>query len=162
MCKGSEVLMLLGADLGDPPNTFSRAEKALEEEIGRIRARSRDHWTHAEGFDSDLLFLNRALVLTTDLAPEEVLRRSLGIEIALGRVRVPDGPVGPRVIDLDILLIGELVVDRPGLRVPHPRMHQRAFALGPAADIVPGLRHPLRGRTVLELLRDLHAGEDAA
>ncbi|MCB9169672.1 MAG: 2-amino-4-hydroxy-6-hydroxymethyldihydropteridine diphosphokinase [Flavobacteriales bacterium] len=155
MRKGLPFLLLLGADLGDPPVTFAQAGKALEREIGPILARSRDHWTEAVGFPGDRPFLNRALVVEAVRDAHEVMRRLLIIESGLGRVREVGAPVGPRRIDIDILLAGGQVIDRPGLRVPHPRMHVRHFALAPSADIVPEWRHPLLDRTVLELLRDL-------
>jgi 2-amino-4-hydroxy-6-hydroxymethyldihydropteridine diphosphokinase len=89
-------------------------------------------------------FLNGAAELETTLAPRELLDRLLAVERALGRERT--GPrFGPRTIDLDLLLYGGETIDAPGLRVPHPRLHERRFALEPLAELDPGLELPGRG-----------------
>lgn len=150
-----EAVLLLGGNVGDVRATFGVAEERLATRAGAIRARSRDHVTEPWGFTDDRLFLNRALVVDTALAPLELMRTCLAIESELGRVR--DGSPVPkaRTIDIDILFIGDHVLNEPGLRVPHPRVHQRAFALGPAADVVPDQVHPELQRTVLQLLNDV-------
>lgn len=150
-----EALLLLGGNIGDARGTFARAEALIGERAGRIAARSRDHWTEPWGFNDERLFLNRALVVETALAPAALMQGLLGIEAELGRQRSAADRYSARAIDIDILLIGERVVELPSLVVPHPRLHERAFALGPAADIAPGWRHPRLGGTVLQLLRGL-------
>jgi 2-amino-4-hydroxy-6-hydroxymethyldihydropteridine diphosphokinase len=98
-------------------------------------------------------FLNGAVALDTELSAPEVLEALLGVERRLGRVR--DGARwGPRTIDLDLLLYGDEVIDEPGLRVPHPRLHERRFALEPLADLDPELVVPGAG-TVSDLLAAL-------
>ena len=101
-------------------------------------------------------FVNAAAELETTLAPRELLEALLAVERSLGRTR--DGPrYGPRTIDLDLLLYGDEVVEEPGLTVPHPRLHERAFALEPLLELDPGLVVP--GRGPLEtLLRKLESG----
>lgn len=155
MAEGELVLLLLGGDLGDPEALLTEAEARLAGGAVTLLARSRDHWTEAVGFDSDRRFLNRALLCTTRLGPVELMQECLAVEAALGRTRNPGAMPGPRLIDIDILLYGALVVDGPIVTVPHPRMHQRAFALAPAADVAPGWVHPLLERAVLQLLDDL-------
>ncbi len=147
-----EVLLLLGADLGDPKATFQQTEELLAGRCGTVLARSRDHWTEPWGFAGEHLFLNRAVLLATDLEPIDLLARMLGIERELGRVRGPSEGYTSRSIDIDLLLWGERTIVLPELTVPHPRMHQRAFALAPAADLVPHWRHPAPGSTILRLL----------
>ncbi|HEY0976127.1 MAG TPA: 2-amino-4-hydroxy-6-hydroxymethyldihydropteridine diphosphokinase [Flavobacteriales bacterium] len=150
------MLLLLGADQGDPRAALERAQALIHERVGSVLAHSRAHWTEAWGFRSDALFLNQALLIDPGgHSPREVLGLVLGIERDLGRFRDPRQRYGPRTIDIDILLAGRAVVEEPGLQIPHPRMHERYFALAPAADLVPGLRHPRIGRTVLELLNDV-------
>lgn len=150
---GAEVLLLLGADQGDVRSTFARAEEAIAARCGPVLARSRDHWTEPWGFAGPALFLNRALLIGTALAAEVLMDRLLGIERELGRVRGGEG-YASRCIDIDILLWGAERIDRPGVQVPHPRLHERAFALAPAADLLPLTVPPGRDRTLLQLLDD--------
>lgn len=148
----AEITLLLGANRGEPLATFARATALIEERIGQVRAASRDHWTEPWGFADEQLFLNRALLVDSDQPPGVVMEKALVIETELGRQRIPGSGYISRVIDLDILFIDGQVIDQPGLTVPHPRVHERAFALAPAADIVPALVHPVLQRTVLDLL----------
>ncbi|MEZ4807162.1 MAG: 2-amino-4-hydroxy-6-hydroxymethyldihydropteridine diphosphokinase [Flavobacteriales bacterium] len=150
-----EVLLLLGGNTGDPKCTLAAAEAALEERVGKVVARSRDHWTEPWGFADDRPFLNKAVLIATSMAPEELLIRCLAIETELGRRRGDGVGYAARPIDIDILLIGDEVIGMPGLQVPHPRMQDRAFALAPAADIAPGAIHPVRGLSILDLLNEL-------
>lgn len=152
---GTSTYLLLGGNEGDPVHTLARAEEAIATHIGAIRSRSRDYWTEPWGFTDHRLFLNRALLVETGLAPEAVLQEALAIEAELGRVRVPGAGYTARTIDIDLLLYGDCVVEAPGLVVPHPRLHERAFALAPLADIAPDRHHPVLRRSVLELLNDL-------
>jgi 2-amino-4-hydroxy-6-hydroxymethyldihydropteridine diphosphokinase len=116
---------------------------------------SRLHWTEPWGFDHPDLFLNQAVVLATAMPPQELMQACLAMERDLGRVRAPDGRMEARTIDLDLLLVGTIRIVTEALVLPHPRMHQRAFALAPAADVAPMWMHPVLGRTVLDLLDEL-------
>jgi 2-amino-4-hydroxy-6-hydroxymethyldihydropteridine diphosphokinase len=150
-----EALVLLGGNIGDVRATFALAERLITERAGAIVSRSRDHWTEPWGFADERLFLNRALIIGTQHDPQQLMAVLLGIEAELGRTREQQERYTARSIDIDILLIGDRVIEAPGLIVPHPRMHERAFALEPAADIAPHWVHPVLGRTVFELVRDL-------
>jgi 2-amino-4-hydroxy-6-hydroxymethyldihydropteridine diphosphokinase len=99
-------------------------------------------------------FLNGAVLVETDLGARELLEALLAVEQQLGRVR--DRRFGPRTIDLDLLLYGDLVLDEPGLTVPHQRLHERRFALEPLAELDPELAIPGVGR-----VRDAIARLDA-
>jgi 2-amino-4-hydroxy-6-hydroxymethyldihydropteridine diphosphokinase len=143
----------LGANLGDREGTIRRALELLAAEPGvEVAGVSSLRETDPVGYEEQPRFLNGAAALETRLAPRELLDRLLAVERALGRTR--EGPrFGPRTIDLDLLVYGEEEVDEPGLRVPHPRLHERAFALEPLAELAPGLRIPGRG-----VVEDLLAG----
>ncbi len=152
---GMEVVLLLGGNVGEPVATLGRADALIGDRVGKVLARSRDHWTEPWGFADDRLFLNRALLLSTELDPRAVLNACLDIERSLGRTRSTAPGHAPRNVDIDVLFHGDHVVEEPGLHIPHPRVHERAFALAPVADIAPSLIHPTLHRTVLDLLNDV-------
>ncbi|MFT3883985.1 MAG: 2-amino-4-hydroxy-6-hydroxymethyldihydropteridine diphosphokinase [Flavobacteriales bacterium] len=148
----AEWVLLLGGDRGDLRRTFAQAEERIAERVGRILARSRDHWTEPWQVADEALFLNRALVVESGQAPAVLMEALLAIEHGLGRRRA-DGPrYAPRPLDIDVLFQGGLVLSDPRITVPHPRVQERAFALAPAADVVPGLVHPVLHASVLTLL----------
>jgi len=145
----------LGANLGDCKATIRRAVELLAEREGiEVLAVSALRETDPVGLEDQPRFLNGAAVLETTLGPRALLETLLEVERVLGRTR--DGPrFGPRAIDLDLLLYGDETVDEPGLTVPHPRLHERRFALEPLAELDPALAIPGRGR-VSDLLARLH------
>jgi 2-amino-4-hydroxy-6-hydroxymethyldihydropteridine diphosphokinase len=146
----------VGANLGDREATIRRAIELLgEREEVDVVAVSTLRETEPWGYADQPAFLNGAAALDTMLAPEELLEALLDVERALGRVR-QGLRYGPRAIDLDLLLYGDLELDRPGLELPHPRLHERAFALEPLAELDPDLVVPGRGR-VSALLAALHS-----
>jgi 2-amino-4-hydroxy-6-hydroxymethyldihydropteridine diphosphokinase len=102
-------------------------------------------------------FLNAAAALETALAPRELLAHIHAIERERGRERGAEQRWGPRTLDIDILLYDDLVIDEPGLTIPHPRMHERLFALEPLASIAPHAIVPPTERTVSALLQALRA-----
>ena len=119
----------------------------------RVVAVSRLRETDPVGLLDQPRFVNGAAAVETELDPRALLERLLAVERELGRTR--RGPrFGPRTIDLDLLLFEDLVIDEAGLRVPHPRLHERRFVLEPLAELDPGLEVPGRGR-VLALLAEL-------
>ena len=144
----------LGANLGEPEATIRRALELLAAVPGvAVAAVSELRVTDPVGYVDQPRFLNGAARLETELGAPALLAVLLGVERELGRVR--DGPrFGPRTIDLDLLLYGDEVVDEPGLTVPHPRLHERRFALEPLAELDPALVVPGRG-PVGELLSKL-------
>jgi 2-amino-4-hydroxy-6-hydroxymethyldihydropteridine diphosphokinase len=135
----------LGSNLADRAALIGAALEALEAAGVRVLARSPLYETEPVTAEPQPLYLNGAARVETTLAPEELLAACLAVERALGRERPPGvASPAPRTIDLDLLLYGDAVIDRPGLVVPHPRLLERAFVRIPLADVAaPGLRHPV-------------------
>ena len=102
-------------------------------------------------------FLNCVAAIETGKTPRELLQLALQVEGAMGRLRMRSK--GPRNIDIDLVLFGDCVVDEPGLKIPHPAMHQRRFVLEPLVEIAAEARHPVLGKTARELLAALPAGQ---
>ena len=140
----------LGANLGDREASIRAAAAAIG--AARLSAiRETEPW----GYAAQPPFLNAVAELETDEPPRELLARLLAVERGLGRTR--EGPrFGPRTIDLDLLVYGDLELDEPGLTLPHPRLHERLFVLEPLAEIAPGLTVPGKG-VVAELLAGLQS-----
>ena len=143
----------IGSNLGDREAHLSRAIDLLRAEEGiEVPAVSRLRETEPVGPVEQGPFLNGVVQVTTELRPQALLERLLDIEQRLGRVRRER--FGPRTIDLDLLVYGDEIVDEPGLTLPHPRLHERRFALEPLAELAPGLVLPGRG-AVSALLAEL-------
>jgi 2-amino-4-hydroxy-6-hydroxymethyldihydropteridine diphosphokinase len=136
----------LGSNLNDPR---AQIERALREVDGlpdtRVLRRSRLYRSSPWGRADQPDFVNAAAVVRTRLAPRDLLVALLSVERAAGRERSAQR-WGPRVLDLDILAYADRVIGEPGLRVPHPHLHERAFVLLPLAEIAADLEVPGRGR----------------
>lgn len=148
----------LGSNLGDRESTLKAAVGRLRGlQATEVRAVSRFRDTEPVGYVDQPRFLNGAVELETDLSPRALLEVLLELERSLGRDRSTGPPQGPRTLDLDLLLYGDQTIDEPGLTVPHPRLHERAFVLEPLAELDPALEVPGRGR-VQALLSELNSG----
>jgi len=146
----------LGANIGDPEAQLGAALASLDQlTTTRVLARSRLYRSPPWGVTDQPPFLNAVAALTTALSARELLDALLAIERAAGRERRERW--GPRVLDLDLLLHGDAELDQPGLRLPHPQLHRRAFVLVPLAEIAPDLVIPGRGA-----LADLRRAVDCA
>lgn len=135
----------LGANLGDAAATVRAAFAALAAlPATELVAASPLYRTPAWGVEDQPDFVNAAARVRTALAPQALLQALLAIEAAQGRVRAADGRDrwGPRALDLDLLLYADRVLELPGLRLPHPHLHQRAFALVPLLDVWPEAEIP--------------------
>ena len=133
----------LGGNLGDAAATLHAALQDLDNlPQTRLMRASKLYRTPAWGVAEQPDFINAAALLETRLPPRDLLDALLDIERSFGRERHGSERWGPRVLDLDLLLYDSAVIDEPGLRVPHPHLHERAFALLPLVEITPDVFIP--------------------
>jgi 2-amino-4-hydroxy-6-hydroxymethyldihydropteridine diphosphokinase len=137
----------LGSNLGDRESTIHSAVAALGAAPGvEVVAVSTLLETEPVGYLDQPRFLNGVAALETERSPRELLDLLLAVEARFGRDRTAVPAQGPRTLDLDLLLYGNEEIDEPGLRIPHPRLQERAFVLGPLAELEPGLDVPGKGK----------------
>ena len=146
----------LSSRFGAPADNLREAIHRLDD-LGTVTAVSRFHETEPVGFTQQPRFLNAVALLETEVSPLDLLRGLLAIEHSMGRDRAKSPPKGPRIIDLDLLLYGDLVLDDAGLTLPHPSLHERRFVLAPLAEVAPNWQHPTLELSILQLLRALPA-----
>lgn len=150
------VLLGLGSNLGGRREFIERAARLIDEIEGvELKSISSLIETEPVGGPPQGRYLNGAAELETALEPRDLLARLQEVEAELGRVRKVLN--GPRNIDLDILLFGDLVVEAGDLVLPHPRMCERAFVLEPLNEIAPGRVHPIKRKSIEELLGELRS-----
>ena len=141
----------LGSNLGDRAGTLRAAFEALRSLPGISGARLSPMYETEPVGPPQPAYLNACARLEVeDADPRRFLEALLAMERSFGRVR--GEPWGPRTLDLDLLLFDQMILDEPDLILPHPRIQERSFVLKPLADLDPGLRHPVNGRTVEEML----------
>ena len=147
------VAIALGSNVGDRRAHLDYAVSALRSLLTHVQV-SRYYDTVPVGVSGpQAMFLNAALVGSTALAPRAILDALLAIEQQRGRERPYVN--APRTLDLDLILLGDVVLEEPDLVVPHPRFRERRFVLEPLAAVAPELRDPVSGKTVAELLSAL-------
>ncbi len=148
----NKAFLLTGGNLGDRQLCLATARTFITEQCGNITAASSLYETAAWGNTEQPAFLNQALEISTLFNARQLIRRLLKIEKKMGRVRKEK--YGPRLIDIDILLFNNETHHYHFLKLPHPEMQNRRFALLPLAEIAPETIHPVLNKSITELLKD--------
>ncbi|MBU63500.1 MAG: 2-amino-4-hydroxy-6-hydroxymethyldihydropteridine diphosphokinase [Opitutae bacterium] len=147
-----EAFVGLGANLGNPRRTFGKALD-LVSVFGDVIAVSRLYRSSPYGFQDQPDFVNAVAKILTELSPPDFLRQLHGVEDALGKEVIHAN--GPRMIDLDLLLHGDMIIESEQLSLPHPRIPERDFVLVPLVEIAPDHCHPVTGERVSDMLQNL-------
>lgn len=147
--KPVSVYLSLGSNIGERQENLLKAVDYISQRM-RVEKKSSIYDTAPLENPNQNRFLNMTCQVTTTIPAATLLSLFKGIENKMGRV--PGPPNGPRPIDIDILLYGDDIINTPDLKVPHPRMLERAFVLVPLVEIAPDIVHPVQKRTIKELL----------
>ena len=145
----NNVFLLTGGNIGDRIMHLQKACAAIEKQVGTILKKSSIYETAAWGLTDQSPFLNQVLQVSTTLLPHEVLQTILEIESKMGRQRLMK--LGPRIIDIDILFYGNVILDAADLTIPHPEIVNRRFVLIPMVEISAKFIHPLLMKNMTEL-----------
>ena len=148
----NRTYLLIGGNLGNRIENMEKARKLIADKIGEILAISPLYETEAWGKTDQPPFLNQVILSKTFLSPEQLLNKILDIEQMMGRQR--NEKFGPRTIDVDILFFNDLIINKPGLTIPHPQLQLRRFALEPLQAIAGNYIHPVFRKTIAQLLKE--------
>jgi 2-amino-4-hydroxy-6-hydroxymethyldihydropteridine diphosphokinase len=148
----NKAYLLTGGNEGDRYLNLQQARTNIEHICGRLIQASSLYETAPWGNSNQADYLNQVLVVETIMNPYELLASILFIEEKGGRIRTVRN--APRTIDIDILFYNQLVLDQPGLHIPHPRIADRRFVLEPLNEISPGFIHPVFGKSIRQLLQE--------
>lgn len=147
-----KVYLGLGTNLGDKEANLHAAVEKINERIGEVTSLSAFYVTAPWGFSSENSFLNAACCVESNLSPLDLLKETQAIERELGRMKKSvAGNYSDRLIDIDLLLYGDLILHTPELEIPHPLMTERRFVMEPLVEIAPDVVHPVLGKRLGEL-----------
>jgi len=150
--KVKTAFLGIGSNLGDRTGNLRHAVNMIRAVTGAAVTESSVYETEPWGFSADTSFLNMVVGIGTSLHPEALLSAILGIEVSMGRIRSRN-KYSSRIVDIDLLLFGDLVLNVKQLQIPHPHLHERRFVLVPLAEIAPDFIHPLFKQSVHSLLQ---------
>jgi 2-amino-4-hydroxy-6-hydroxymethyldihydropteridine diphosphokinase len=149
----NEVFLSLGSNVGDRSFNLAKGLEMIGQRTGQVVLQSGIYETEPWGCETQLTFYNQVVKLDTKLGPIDLLEAIHDTEMKLGRD--PEAPrFSDRVLDIDILFFGNLVVKLPELVIPHPFLQERKFVLVPFAEISPGTEHPIFQKTISQLLSE--------
>ena len=146
----NKAYLLTGGNMGEREKNLDAAKRLIHEQCGKIKLSSSLYETAAWGNTHQPAFLNQALIIETAMNAQVLLQHLLQIEKMMGRVR--EEKYGPRLIDIDILLFNDEIYNLPFLKVPHPELQNRRFALLPLAEIAGKIIHPVYKKSISGLL----------
>ncbi len=144
------IYLALGSNMGNRPANLKAAIDNLSPQMA-VKKKSTVYETPPWGYADQPAFLNQVVQAETYMQPESLLHHLKRLEAALGRT--PSFHNGPRLIDIDILFFDDMILDSAALKLPHPRLHERAFVLVPLAELAPDLVHPVLNKSMRDLLR---------
>lgn len=150
--KGHIIYLSLGSNLGNRLELLYSARKLIWRELGNSGLTSKVYESAPWGFNSENYFYNCCISVFTGLDPLPLMEGIFSIEKTLGRERSLDG-YSDRLIDIDLLFFGDLVLEHPRLKIPHPTIGQRRFVLEPMSEIAPNLIHPINGLSIKKMLQ---------
>src|SRR6186997_653065 len=145
------VYLALGSNMGDRLSNLKEAIASLSPQMD-VKAKSHVYETPPWGYENQSPFYNQVIKVKTYLEPEPLLKHLKRLEVALGRK--PSFQNGPRASDIDLLFYDDRIMNTPVITLPHPRLHERGFVLLPLMDIAPDLIHPVRQKSVREMIAD--------
>ena len=146
----NKAYLLIGGNIGDRLANLKEAISLLNEDAGSIEQVSSIYETAPWGNTQQDTFLNQALVLSTSHDAAELLNILLAIEVKMGRIR--SIPLGPRIMDIDIIYFNNEIIETNQLTIPHPQLHKRNFVLIPLVEIAPNYLHPILNKSNSTLL----------
>lgn len=157
----STAYICAGSNIGDRVGYLQQANILLKDTPGiTVLDISSIYETEPVGYKDQEWFANAVIKIETDLEPHDLLIECMRIEKQLGRDRSTEERWGPRTLDLDILFYDDRIIAEEDLRIPHPRMHERAYALVPMLELDPDSVHPIIGKTVIDLHNELEEPEE--